>query len=746
MTSKLNTLGLTGTLAIMCLFLCPLAQANDITVQNVLQTQNSSTQTMTIQFDISWNNSWYDNINNDAAWVFLKYLDNSNLAAPPVWHPVYLNVSPTDSCAGSSCSVIKNYYSIPTGVINPTGFSQGVCESMNAANASPCTNIDIIAPIDYYCDPTTYNNTCVIHNVGSATSPNVPYCSVGAVPSGTGATVNTTNTCGTCSGSTCTLTGGTITPGYITVGAFIQPHQQGAFASASNTGTLSVQQVKFIWNYGAQGLTNSQALQADIQVMALEMVYIPSLSPASSYASLDSSHSTYTSLGDGSASNNNGSNATTSGSSFETSTTTFTVSGKNYDPPYLMTINTDQTEPNFTVGAAAASPTATVTYSAGPSPNVTVLDTFPKGTKSFYIMKYDLTQGQMVSFLNTLTRYQQGNLIASGIKGRTSPINIYAFSNSGVVSNRNGIMVPTSFSSTSPITWPNSYNPSGSPFYVDPNPAHNVGPWIACNYVDWRHNDAIAAWSGLRPLTELEFSRAAQAPLTNLQYHGIVTLKNLAPPNYLTYPWGTTAVNWPTDSLYSGLINAGLTNEGVNWTSTSVLGPSDTGSTAGGNGLGPFRVGWASTCYSGTTAVTCSPSLTAAQSGASYWGVMDLAGGLNKPVVYIEAQTGAGPTTWGSVPFYGTNGNGNLSTGSSGGTLDGFATNSDWPGYSSVDGAADDTTAYTADFGGTRGGSWNTTNYVGRPEVRTSFQNSSSTSGDFRSDVGVRCARSAPQQ
>ena len=57
---------------------CPLTHANNIAVNNVaITSQSPSASTCKIQFDISWDNSWKNAINYDAAWVFVKYSTDS---------------------------------------------------------------------------------------------------------------------------------------------------------------------------------------------------------------------------------------------------------------------------------------------------------------------------------------------------------------------------------------------------------------------------------------------------------------------------------------------------------------------------------------------------------------------------------------------------------------------------------------------------------------------------------------------
>ncbi len=51
---------------------------NYLLVQNVTTTgNNASNKTIQVQFDLSWGNTWWDDINWDAAWVFIKYKTTS---------------------------------------------------------------------------------------------------------------------------------------------------------------------------------------------------------------------------------------------------------------------------------------------------------------------------------------------------------------------------------------------------------------------------------------------------------------------------------------------------------------------------------------------------------------------------------------------------------------------------------------------------------------------------------------------
>ncbi|MDP2904737.1 MAG: hypothetical protein Q8O22_00365 [Candidatus Omnitrophota bacterium] len=102
-------------ISVFCLLFsvfCPLTHANNIAVSNVTLTgQSPSASTAKAQFDITWNNSWRNNINYDAAWVFVKYSTDGGTT----WAHATLKTSGT----------------------NPAGFSQGTG-----------SGLDIMVPVD----------------------------------------------------------------------------------------------------------------------------------------------------------------------------------------------------------------------------------------------------------------------------------------------------------------------------------------------------------------------------------------------------------------------------------------------------------------------------------------------------------------------------------------------------------------------------------------------------------------------
>jgi hypothetical protein len=75
--------------------------ANNMLVQNVTTlNDNPSAKTVQVQFDLSWDNSWRDSINWDAAWIFLKFKDANGL-----WQHAKLNTNGFQNGSGTTNTV-----------------------------------------------------------------------------------------------------------------------------------------------------------------------------------------------------------------------------------------------------------------------------------------------------------------------------------------------------------------------------------------------------------------------------------------------------------------------------------------------------------------------------------------------------------------------------------------------------------------------------------------------------------------
>ena len=73
-------------------------KANNINISNITSVPGAGF--VQLQFDLSWDNSWYNSINNDAAWVFFKFKDNDG-----TWHHLNLTNSNNAIAVGYTIGV-----------------------------------------------------------------------------------------------------------------------------------------------------------------------------------------------------------------------------------------------------------------------------------------------------------------------------------------------------------------------------------------------------------------------------------------------------------------------------------------------------------------------------------------------------------------------------------------------------------------------------------------------------------------
>lgn len=266
--------------------------------------------------------------------------------------------------------------------------------------------------------------------------------------------------------------GATINTSSDSVGVFI-------YRDSPGSGNADYQGVQLQWNYANAGVQVDNIV--DIQVFAIEMVYVPEgpfrigddfLGTAS-----DKFFTAFGSL---------------SGIAYQ-------VVSEN-----PITIGTGTNELYYEVTAPPNSGDQ-----QGPIPAA-----FPKGFRAFYMMKYEVTEGQWVCFFNTLTETQKVVQDITGINGK----------NSDDPFTGNTIVYTTGLATTTAPTRP-------------------VG-WMS-----WTLSSAYLDWAGLRPFTELEFEKACRG--TN----------SVAPGEYA---WGdTTLFAGPYTIQNMGAADEIITNPGV---------------------------------------------------------------------------------------------------------------------------------------------------------------------------------------
>lgn len=226
------------------------------------------------------------------------------------------------------------------------------------------------------------------------------------------------------------------------------------------------------------------------------------------------------------------------------------------------------------------------------SSGAVVKSDYPNGYKEFYAMKYELTQEQYVSFLNTLTWAQQQALIP-GLAAMEE--GDYIFGPRRDTANcRNGIIVERKVAGL-PMVFANNLNPDNLPGNADD------GQTLACNYLSLKDLQAYAAWSGLRPMTELEFEKLGR-PLYS--YTAI--------PQMGEYAWNSLGLEGAKN-----IQHAGSPRE-------QAEGNANYNGTVGG----PLRNG----VFAG------SGTQNREACGVSYWGVFELSGNLAEPYYNVNAS------------------------------------------------------------------------------------------------------------
>ena len=185
---------------------------------------------------------------------------------------------------------------------------------------------------------------------------------------------------------------------------------------------------------------------------------------------------------------------------------------------------------------------------------------FPKGFKAFYCMKYEISQAQYAAFLNKLNNTQ-------ATARYTATPNF-----------RNGIS-----------GFPGSYSSSN--------------PYVAANYLNWADVAAFLDWACLRPLTELEYEKAARGTLS---------------PNPNEFAWSSASI---TQAI--AINNPGSSDENVLASNANC----NYGNHP--NVQGPVRVG----CFG-------QGINTRVGTGSGYYGIMELSGNTFERTVSVGNPTG----------------------------------------------------------------------------------------------------------
>lgn len=245
----------------------------------------------------------------------------------------------------------------------------------------------------------------------------------------------------------------------------------------------------------------------------------------------------------------------------------------------------------------------------------------PVGYEGFYAMKYEISQEQYVSFLNKLV-YDQQKVRTVGEKLSQLEEKDYVYGKDpSSASYRNGIILGRRKDGRCVFTC--NLDKSN-----DMNQASD-GQNIACNYLSPADMLAYAAWTGLRPLSELEYEKMAR--------QGWQPDKgDLYRPQREELAWGASS--------------GGVTPTGDNFVTGTAGKPTEkmlnANLNAGGAASGPVRCG-----------SFASGAASREKAGAGFYGVMELSGNLAE--MYYEMT----PAKYGLYNTLIAHGNGTLEAG-----------------------------------------------------------------------------------
>ena len=236
-------------------------------------------------------------------------------------------------------------------------------------------------------------------------------------------------------------------------------------------------------------------------------------------------------------------------------------------------------------------------YSPGPvlvdGLSLPLPSSYPSGVRGFYAMKYELTQEQYVGFLNQLPRPAQYERTIGGYLDKLSEGDYVFGSDRSRASHRNGIVLhERNINNGLPYVFACDLDRS------DLANGLSDGQSLSCNYLSVGDLLSYAEWSGLRPLSELEYEKMCRGYYPALPSGG-------------EYAWeGSSPVK------LSGITGGGTERESVTGSGDNVNGD---------NALdGPVRAG---------LFVRGSDRLT---TGSSFWGLSDLSGNVSE--IYCNAE------------------------------------------------------------------------------------------------------------
>ncbi|MFN8352577.1 MAG: hypothetical protein U0U25_14010 [Flavobacteriales bacterium] len=230
----------------------------------------------------------------------------------------------------------------------------------------------------------------------------------------------------------------------------------------------------------------------------------------------------------------------------------------------------------------------------------------PNGYRGFYCMKYELSQQTYADYLNTLTLSEQVLRTKPYLAPPSTPVP-YMPTGTPVVSAtaRNGLVVAVPTTGFGPAQFGCDLN--GNDVVGEPDD----GGDIPMNWVNGEDYMAFLDWSGLRPLSDMEFEKVCRGP--NLPVND-------------EYAWGNVSI-MTTPYLLTG---TGTATEGIGLGYQTTLGNANHAGTSAAF-EGPVRSG----CFAANPANN--GRMTA---GVSYYGAMEMSGNLGELLGKVHVSSG----------------------------------------------------------------------------------------------------------